>query len=95
MANRNHKQNKEANPGIKESRRKSDQDLKFPIYKQLLQLNKVAQVVECLGYTGTPCLRANKQKSENCQKKSAYHPNYSGGRDQEDCGLKPAQENSS
>jgi hypothetical protein len=25
----------------------------------------------------------------------ARHPSYSGGRDQEDCGLKPARENSS
>jgi hypothetical protein len=25
----------------------------------------------------------------------AYNPSYSGGRDQEDCGLKPAQANSS
>jgi hypothetical protein len=25
----------------------------------------------------------------------AYNPSYSGGRDQEDCGLRPAQENSS
>jgi hypothetical protein len=40
-------------------------------------------------------LRVENNKMSQASVALAYNPIYSGGRDQEDCGLKPAQANSS
>jgi hypothetical protein len=63
----------------------------IPTLKRLRQEDLEFKV--SLGYVARSCLK--KTKTSQALVAHSYNPSYSGDRDQEDCGLKPARANSS